>query len=159
MVEFKTADLSDQYGEEIQICEFSFLRFGGMSRFMGPINTVRVFEDNIKVREALEDIEPGSVLVVDGGGSLKCALLGDQLAALAVSRGIAGVIINGAVRDVAELRGTDLGVLAIGSNPKKSKKNGVGERGVPLFFGGVHWRTRDYVYVDDDGVVISKVKR
>ena len=121
--------------------------------------TARVFEDNIKVKEALGDIPSGSVLVVDGGGSLKCALLGDQLAALAANRSIEGVIINGAVRDVAELSNIDLGILALGSNPKKSKKNGAGERGVPLIFGGVHWHTGDYVYVDEDGVVISKIKR
>ena len=158
-MQLKTADLSDQFGDEIQICEINFLNFGHQKRFMGPINTIRVFEDNVKVREALSDMEPGSVLVVDGGGSVKCALLGDQLAAIAASRNIAGVIINGAVRDVAELNAIDIGILAIGSNPKKSKKKGIGERGVPLFFGGIHWHTGDYVYADEDGVVISKVKR
>ncbi len=156
---FKTADLSDEFGDEIQICEILFQSYGAITTFMGPISTLRVFEDNVKVREALTEIEPGSVLVVDGGGSLKCALLGDQLAAIAESRNIAGVIINGAVRDVAELKKTQIGILAIGSNPKKSKKYGAGERGVPLFLGGIHWHPGDFVYVDEDGVVISKVKR
>ncbi len=158
-MEFKTADLSDEYGDELQICATAFQHYGGKRRFMGTIQTVKVFEDNIKVREAIESVESGSVIVVDGGGSLKCALLGDQLAALAASRGIEGVIVNGGVRDVGELRTTDLGVLALGSNPKKSKKNGAGERGVTLVFGDVEWRLGDYVYVDDDGVVISKIKR
>ena len=156
---FKTADLSDEFGDEIQICEIPFQSYGAITTFMGPISTLRLFEDNVKVREALTEIEPGSVLVVDGGGSLKCALLGDQLAAIAESRNIAGVIINGAVRDVAELKKTQIGILALGSNPKKSKKNGAGERGVPLFWGGIHWHPGDFVYVDEDGVVISKIKR
>ncbi len=156
---FKTADLSDEFGDEIQICEMAFQSYGAIHTFMGPISTLRVYEDNVKVREALTEIEQGSVLIVDGGGSLKCALLGDQLAAIAESRNLAGVIINGAVRDVSELKKTHIGILALGSNPKKSKKNGAGERGVPLYFGGVHWHTGDYVYADEDGVVISKVKR
>lgn len=157
-MEWKTTDLSDQYGDEIHVCEQLFQSYGLRKRFAGKIHTLRVFEDNVKVREALSDIEPGSVLVVDGGGSLRCALLGDQLAALAASRQIAGVIINGAVRDVADIAKIELGVLALAPNPKKSKKAGTGERSVPLFFGNLHWHTGDYVYVDEDGVVVSKVK-
>ncbi|WP_018131445.1 ribonuclease E activity regulator RraA [Effusibacillus pohliae] len=152
---FKTADLCDQYHQELQICEISFVSYGGKARFSGPIATVEVLDDNVLVRQAIETVPPGSVLVVDGGGSRRCALLGDQLAALAQQRGLSGVILNGCARDVADLAKLQLGVLALGSMPLKSRKEGKGKRDVVLKFGGVEWVPGHYAYADEDGVVIS----
>ncbi len=132
-----------------------FTSYGAVDGFAGPISTVRVYEDNVMVREALEDLAPGSVLVVDGGGSRRCALLGDKLASIAASRGLAGIIINGCVRDSRELAGIEVGVLALASHPLRSKKEGIGERGVPLEFGGVTWRPGHHLYADSDGIVLA----
>ncbi|MFC4766827.1 ribonuclease E activity regulator RraA [Effusibacillus consociatus] len=152
---FKTADLCDEFHEELQICETSFISYGGRKRFSGPIVTVEVLDDNVLVRQAIETVPPGSVLVVDGKGSRRCALLGDMLAALAVSRGLAGVILNGCARDVADIAELQLGVFALGSMPLKSKKEGKGKRDVVLKFGGVEWTPGHYAYADEDGVVIA----
>lgn len=154
----KTTDLFDQYGEELTLCSLTFHSFGKQKRFFGPIETVRVFEDNVLVRETLEQMNEGTVLVVDGGGSVRCALLGDQLAQIAETRKVAGIIINGCVRDTAELAALDVGILAIGKNPIRSKKEGKGERSVSLFFGDVNWTPGHYVYADEDGVLVSPRK-
>src|SRR5699024_7271843 len=124
--------------------------------FSGPISTVQVLEDNVLVKEALETIPEGHVLVVDGGGSRNCALMGDRLAAIAVQRGLAGVIINGCIRDAADLATMDLGVLALGKNPLKSQKRGNGATNVPVTFGGVSWKPGNYVYADEDGVIVAE---
>ncbi|BCJ87226.1 ribonuclease E activity regulator RraA [Effusibacillus dendaii] len=152
---FKTADLCDEFSEELQVCEIGFQSYGGNRRFSGPIATLQVYEDNVLVRQALETLPAGTVLVVDGGGSKRCALLGDVLGAIAESRGLAGVIINGCARDVADLALQKIGVLAIGSNPLKSKKEGKGKRDVVLEFGGVKWTPGHFVYADEDGVILS----
>ncbi|HEY8346071.1 MAG TPA: ribonuclease E activity regulator RraA [Symbiobacteriaceae bacterium] len=152
---FRTSDLCDLYPNEVQVAEPILTSFGARRRFHGPVATVRVYEDNVLVKEALETVPSGTVLVVDGGASRRCALLGDQLAAIGVERGIAGVIINGCVRDAAELASMGLGVLALGTCPRKSKKEGRGERQVPVEFAGVRWEPGAYVYVDEDGVVVS----
>lgn len=154
----KTADLCDIHQRELQICEPILTSFGGKKQFSGPIHTVKVLEDNVLVRKALETVPEGSVLVVDGGGSKKCALMGDQLGEIAVSRNLSGVIINGCIRDSAELAKMDLGVLALAPMPLKSKKEGKGEQNVTVKFGGVHWEPGHYVYADEDGVVISPGK-
>ena len=123
-------------------------------RFSGPVATVRCLEDNTLVRATLGEAGAGRVLVVDGGGSLGTALMGDNIADLAVASGWSGVIINGAVRDVAQLRAADLGILALGSNPRRSGKTGAGAVGEPVTFGGVTFKTGDLVYADEDGVVV-----
>jgi regulator of ribonuclease activity A len=151
----KTADLCDSFHRELNICEIDFRSYGGRKQFYGPIATVEVFEDNVLVRQAIETVPPGTVLIVDGGGSRRCALLGDRLAALGVSRGLAGFIIHGCVRDVAELAALDVGILALGSTPWKSRKDGSGRRDTVLRFGGVEWAPGHYVYADEDGVVIA----
>ncbi len=151
----KTADVCDQYHEELQICEPMFRSFGGKQQFSGPIATVKVFKDNVLVREALETVPEGSVLVVDGGGSKQCALMGDRLGEIAVSRGLAGVIINGCVRDSAELSQMEIGVMALAPMPLKSRKEGKGDRDIPVTFGGVNWEPGHYVYADEDGIVVS----
>lgn len=152
---FKTADLCDDYSSELQVIGSEFKSFGGKKRFSGPIKTVKVFEDNVLVKKALETIPEGSVLVVDGGASKNCALMGDRLGDIAQSRKIAGVIIYGCVRDSADLAEQNVGIFALGSMPLKSKKEGKGEVDVPLNFLGVDWKPGDYVYADEDGVVVA----
>lgn len=154
----KTADLCDQYLEKLQVCQLSLYSYGGKKEFTGPIATVDVFEDNVLVREALETVPAGTVLVVDGKGSRNCALLGDRLAQIACERGLAGVIINGCIRDSAEIAAMPLGVMAIGTCPVKSKKEGKGSRDAVLEFGGVRWEPGTYVYADSDGIVVSQTK-
>ena len=134
-----TADLWDERGSELQSCSVQLRHYGGRSAFSGPISTVRCHRDNALVKAALAEPGQGRVLVVDGGGSLESALMGDLIAASAVEQGWAGVVIHGAVRDVVALRELPLGALALGSNPRKSAKDGVGERDVPVAFGGVEF--------------------
>lgn len=153
---FKTADLCDEFSKELQVVGSEFISFGKKRRFCGPIRTVKVFEDNVLVKKSLETIPEGSVLVVDGGASKRCALLGDRLGEIAQNRGLAGVIIYGCVRDAAELAQLDVGILALGSNPLKSIKQGKGEQDVPLQFLSVDWRPGDFVYADEDGVIVSQ---
>ena len=158
MREFKPADLCDEFSEELVICELEWKSYGNKRSFSGPIRTIRVFEDNVLVKEALQTIEAGSVLVVDGGGSRKCALMGDMLGEIAQSRKLSGVIIYGCVRDSAELQQMDIGILAIGTNPLKSVKRGEGDRDVVVTFGGISWKPGNYAYCDEDGVVVCERK-
>lgn len=154
-MDFKTADLCDDHSKELLICQQEFKSYGQKRKFSGPISTVRVFEDNVLVVEALESIPEGSVLVVDGGGSKRCALMGDRLGEIAQSRKLAGVIIYGCVRDTVKLGSLDTGILALGSNPLKSRKEGKGDRNIPVTFGGIDWKPGEYVYADEDGVIVS----
>lgn len=156
MTNFKTADLCDEHANSVQVCEIEFNSYGKRKRFSGKIETVNVFEDNVLFLEALETVPEGSVIVVNGGGSKKCALMGDRLAGIAESRGLAGVIINGCIRDSADIAEINIGAFAIGTNPLKSKKKGEGERNGTFSFGGVNWQPGDYVYADEDGVIVSK---
>ncbi|MFS0637988.1 ribonuclease E activity regulator RraA [Mesobacillus foraminis] len=155
---FKTADLCDEFGNELEVCQLEFKSYGKRSKFSGPVATVRVFEDNVLVLESLETVPEGSVLVVDGGGSRRCALMGDRLGKIAQDRKLAGIIINGCVRDSEDLRQLDIGILAIGTNPLRSKKDGKGERQIPVFFGNIDWTPESHVYADADGVILSKGK-
>lgn len=151
----KTTDLCDQYGEQVHVAEPVFRSYGARSAFHGPVQTVRVHEDNVLVREQLAAAGEGRVLVVDGGASLHCALLGDNLAAMGAANGWAGVIVNGCVRDSADLARINLGVLALHTHPRKSRKEGHGEVGDPVRFAGVGFRPGAWVYVDEDGLVIA----
>lgn len=152
-----TTDLSDANEEagDLKYPAPMFRSFGGSTAFSGPIATVRVFEDNVRFVEALRSVDPGTVVVVDGGGSTRCGLMGDNVAGIAVERGLPGVIINGCIRDAVEMAALPLGVLALAPHPRRSAKAGVGERDVPVAFGGVVWHPGDHVYVDADGVVLS----
>ncbi|OUM86226.1 MAG: ribonuclease [Bacillus thermozeamaize] len=152
---WKTADLCDAFGQEVQVCQPLFRSFGGNQRFCGPVATVRVYEDNVLVKQAIESVPAGSVLVVDGGGSTSCALLGDNLAAIAVSRGLAGFIIHGCVRDTAELAKMQVGIYALASNPRKSNKQGKGQRDITLWFAGAEWTPGAWVYADEDGILVA----
>ncbi|MCS1351843.1 ribonuclease E activity regulator RraA [Mechercharimyces sp. CAU 1602] len=152
----QTADLCDQFASEISVAE-SILHFYGAKRsFQGKIATVKVYEDNVLVKKAVQNLPPNTVLVVDGGASKRCALLGDRVADLALQSGLAGIIIHGCVRDSAQLAQMDLGILALGTSPLKSKKTGKGEDGVPLSFAGITWHPGHYVYADQDGMIVAK---
>lgn len=152
----KTADLCDEYADRLMLCRTPFHSYGKKRGFWGEIRTVEVYEDNALVKESLETIEAGTVLVVDGGGSLNCALLGDILAAIAAERNINGIIINGCVRDSTDLAGIAVGIKAIGTCPFKSIKRGEGTKGGSLSFGEIEWIPGQYVYADDDGVIVSE---
>lgn len=152
---FKTADLCDEHADKLQICDPVFSSFGAKSRFAGQISTIKCFEDNSLVREAVGEPGKGRVLVVDAGGSLRCAMLGDLLAAKAVENGWSGVIMNGLIRDAADIAQMDLGVKALGTHPLKSVKKGVGERDVEVRFAGVRFEPGTFVYADEDGVICS----
>jgi regulator of ribonuclease activity A len=149
-----TADLVDSIGPDVRSCDVQFRQFGGHPEFAGPISTVRCFQDNALLKSVLSEPGNGGILVVDGDGSLHTALVGDVIAELARSNGWAGLIINGAVRDSAALRGMDIGIKALGTNPRKSTKTGAGERGVELTLGGVTFVPREIAYSDDDGIIV-----
>lgn len=149
-----TADLVDAHGDRAAVCELELRQFGGARTFEGRISTVRCHEDNVLVRQQVSGPGESRVLVVDGGGSLRVALLGDVLAGLALENGWAGVVLHGAVRDVAALRELDLGIKAAGSNPRRSAKAGGGEVDVPVAFGGVTFRPGAMLFSDEDGVVV-----
>jgi len=153
-MEFRTADLVDKHGEALQSCDLQLRQFGGRRRFHGPIRTVTCFEDNALVKQVLSEPGGGAVLVVDGAGSLHTALVGDLIAGLAQANGWAGLVVNGAVRDVEALDGLDIGIKALGSNPRRSAKLGGGEVDVAVCFGGTTFRPGDHLYSDEDGVVV-----
>lgn len=152
--DFSTADLVDEHGERLLVCDTQFREFGGHRRFSGPVRTVACHQDNGLVRELLRTPGEGAVLVVDGGGSLHTALTGDLIAGSAVENGWAGLIINGAVRDSAVLAGLPLGVKALGTNPRKSGKTGAGAVDTPVTFGGITFTPGDQLYADEDGVAV-----
>jgi regulator of ribonuclease activity A len=149
-----TADLVDEIGPEVRSCDLQLTQFGGKGVFAGPISTVRCFQDNALLKSVLAEPGNGGVLVIDGDGSLHSALVGDLIAELGRSNGWAGLIINGAVRDVSILRALDFGVKALGTNPRKSTKTGAGERDVAVTFGGVTFLPGEIAYSDDDGIVV-----
>jgi regulator of ribonuclease activity A len=149
-----TADLVDEIGPDVRSCDLQFGQYGGRSQFAGPIATVRCFQDNALLKSVLSEPGDGGVLVIDGDGSLHSALVGDLIAGLGVENGWAGLIINGAVRDVATLRKLELGIKALGTNPRKSTKTGDGQRDVAVEFGGVVFVPGEIAYSDDDGIVV-----
>jgi len=153
----KTTDLCDEHSDDLRIMAPIFLDYGGVKAFGGLVSTVKVFEDNSLVRAAVEEPGKGRVLVVDGGGSLRCALLGDNLAELGRGNGWSGMVIYGCIRDSAAIAGIAVGVKALNTNPLKSVKKGEGERDVPVTFAGVTVHPGDYLYADQDGIVLSEV--
>lgn len=149
-----TTDLTDSH-PDLPVAEPIFQSFGGVEAFAGPIETVKVFEDNVLVRATLETPGEGRVLIVDGGGSRRRALVGDILAAIAIESGWAGIIINGCVRDTAVTRTMDVGIKALAALPKRSDKFGNGQVSVPVRFAGVDFVPGEWVYADADGVVVA----
>ena len=150
-----TTDLSDAHDGKLRHLAPGYQDFGGRLRFHGPVKTLVTFEDNSKVRAAVEQPGDGRVLVVDGGGSMDCALFGGNLAKLAAENGWAGIIIHGCVRDRAELAGEQVGIKALASHPKKSLKRDLGTYDVSLSFSGVTVHPGDWAYADEDGVVFA----
>lgn len=153
-----TAELYDQYEGKVAVGTPGLRDFGGRPDFYGEVFTLRVFEDNSLVRRALESPGRGRVLVVDGGASLQCALVGDLLANLGVDNHWGGLIINGCVRDTRVLATIALGVKALSSNPRKSVKKGQGEEGVEVTFAGLTFRPGQWVYCDEDGILLSETR-
>jgi len=149
-----TADLVDEHGDAVASCDVQFRQYGGSPRFEGRVRTVRCRHDNALLKSVLCERGDGGVLVVDGGGSLHTALVGDLIAGLAVTNGWAGLVIHGAVRDTVALAALDLGVKALGSNPRKSAKGGSGELDVPVVFGGVTFVPGAQLWADEDGVLV-----
>lgn len=149
-----TADLVDDIGDDVRSCDLQFRQFGGLAEFAGPIATVRCHQDNALLKSVLSEPGNGRVLVVDGGGSLHTALVGDVIAELARANGWAGLLIHGAVRDAATLRTLHIGIKALGTNPRKSSKTGSGERDIVIALGGVEFRPGEIAFSDDDGIVI-----
>ncbi|MEU8865010.1 ribonuclease E activity regulator RraA [Streptomyces umbrinus] len=151
-----TADLYDEHGDDLQSCTTQFRLFGARTSFEGAVTTVRCHEDNVVLKATLGEPGVGRVLVVDGGGSLAAALMGDLIADLGASNGWEGVVINGAVRDVEALSKINLGVKALGSNPRKSRTEGVGDRDVEVSFGGVTFTPGCHLYSDADGILVTR---
>lgn len=156
-MDWTTPDLCDTH-PDVQVAEPLFRGYGGRVAFHGAIATVRCHEDNSRVRELAGTPGQGRVMVVDGGGSLRRALLGDQIAATAARNGWAGFLIHGAVRDVEVLAQLDLGVQALAAHPMKTEKRGLGEVDVPVRFAGVDFHPGHWLYADANGVIVSARK-
>lgn len=154
MTQYITPDLCDAY-PLVRVMTPMFKNFGGRCSFGGQVVTVKCFEDNSRVKELLATDGKGKVLVVDGGGSLRCALLGDMIGESAVKYGWEGVIIYGCVRDVDALAQLNLGVQALAAMPLKSVRKGVGDIGLSVSFGGVIIEQGEYIYADNNGVIVS----
>ena len=152
---FQTPDLCDENEGKVKVATPMFQAYGGKARFHGQIQTVKVFEDNVFVRDVLSEPGTGKVLVVDGGGSLRCALVGDLIAAMAQKNGWEGIIVYGCIRDSGVINGIDIGVRALNTNPLKSIKQGAGYKNIPVTFAGITFAPGEFVYVDEDGIITS----
>lgn len=153
---FTTADLWDEYAELLFCADPIFQAFGGKKTIFGKITTLKLFEDNSLVRQQLESEGKGKVLVIDGGGSLRCALVGDRLAALAIQNNWSGIIVNGCIRDSELINNMDVGIRALKTCPVKSIKRNSGEKDVSIKFGGVTFIPNQFVYADSDGILLSQ---
>jgi regulator of ribonuclease activity A len=152
---FLTTDLYDANEGRVAVVEPMFRAYGGRARFAGQVVTLKVYEDNTRVREVLAEPGQGKILVVDGGGSKRCALLGDQIAELAVKNGWEGIVIYGCIRDSVAINALDIGVRALDTNPKKTVKRNEGQRDLVLAFGAVEFVPGHWLYVDEDGLLLS----
>lgn len=155
---FTTADLCDAHSaeEHFQIAEPLLKSYGGRSSFCGQISTVKVFEDNVLVRAVLEEKVDNRVLVVDGGGSHRCALLGADLARMAIDNGWQGIVIHGCIRDSAIIGQLPIGILALHTCPLKSHKKDHGDRDLLVTFAGVNFKQNHFLYADIDGMIVSE---
>ena len=156
MTTIATADLYDERGDELDSLALQLHDIGGHVAFDGPVRTIRCHRDNALVKELLATPGEGAVLVIDGGGSLESALVGDLIAASAVENGWAGIIVHGAIRDRVAIGELPLGVKALGSNPRKSAKDGVGEVDVTVEIAGVVFRPGAHVRADADGILVER---
>jgi len=156
---FKTPDLCDEFeadlGKEVRVVAPMFQRYGGRTSFSGEIVTLKLFEDNSLVREVFADNGQGVRGDMKAGGSLRCALVGDQLAILANRNGWEGVVVYGCIRDSGDINGIDIGIRALNTHPQKTQKKGIGERDVAVTFGGVTFNPGEYLYADEDGILVA----
>lgn len=155
-MDLRTADLCDEFSDQLRICEPLFGDFGGRLQFGGQIATVKCFEDNSLVRELIAEAGKGRVLVIDAGGSMRRAVVGDQLARTAADNGWSGIVVYGCIRDAAALADIAIGVKALGAHPLKTDKRGEGQRDIAVRFGGVNFRPGDWLYADEDGVIVAR---
>lgn len=153
------ADLVDGLGDDVRSCDLQLRQLGGKSRFAGSVRTVRCREDNALVKSTLSKPGDGAVLVVDGGGSLHSALVGDVIAGLAVDNGWSGLVVHGVVRDAVALAALPLGIKALGTNPRKSRKDAVGAVDVTVGFGGVLFSPGEWVFSDEDGILVLSAEQ
>ena len=153
-----TADLCDEHIDKLQVAEPSFMDLGGLAHFEGEIHTLKVFEDNTLVRAALDKDGTGKVLVIDGGASLRCALVGDNLAALAIKNNWRGIVVYGCIRDSRQIGEMEVGVKALNTNPTKSIKRNEGQENIAVRFAGVDFKPGHYLYSDEDGIVVSELQ-
>lgn len=155
MTILSTPDLSDA-APDVGVLELPFINYGQQKQFGGQAVTIKCHEDNSLVKACVAEPGGGRVIVVDGGGSRRRALLGDMLAEEAAANGWSGLVINGVIRDVDEIGATPLGVQALGACPIKTEKRGVGQRDIDIRIGGVEISSGDYIYADNNGVIVSK---
>ena len=156
-MEFLTTELCDAHEDVVRVVEPMFTSFGGKTAFHGRIATLRVFEDNSFVRKALESEGHGHVLVIDGFGSIRRALVGDLLASLAIKNGWVGIVVNGCIRDSRAIAEMDIGVFALGTHPLKTLKKNLGEADITVSFGKVDFVPGEWIYADEDGVIVCKL--
>ncbi len=154
---FSTADLFDDFEDQLQSCELSFQNFGGIKSFFGQISTIRCHEDNSLIRQTLSESGQGRVLVIDGAGSLRRALVGDLIAELARSNGWSGIVVHGAIRDCVAIGSLQIGLKALGTNPRKSTKTESGFQNLPLQFGNICLTPNHWIYCDSDGIAVSPI--
>ena len=157
MTNYITPDLCDEY-PEVEVLEPMFNNYGGKESFGGEVVTIKCHEDNSLVKENVAKPGNGKVMVVDGGGSMRAALLGDMLAEKAVENGWEGLVIYGCIRDVDVIMETNLGVQALATNPRKTEKKGIGEMNVPVKFAGVEINSGNFIYADNNGIIVSQNK-
>ena len=152
---FKTADLCDEHSDSLSVAAPMFNDYGKNISFAGGISTVKCFEDNSLVRQQLETQGNGRVLVVDGGGSMRCAMVGDMLAKLGADNGWSGILVYGCIRDSGVIATIDIGVKAIATHPLKSVKKGAGEIDISVHFADIDFIPGHFLYADEDGVIVS----
>ena len=155
-MDFQTADLCDRFAAELQVGETLFRDYGGRPRFAGQVATIKCFEDNSRVRGLVAEAGQGRVLVIDAGGSMRRALVGDMLAKQAVDNGWSGIVVYGCIRDAFAIAQLSLGVKALGTCPLRTDKRGEGQRDLPVRFAGVNFRQDDWLYADEDGVIVAQ---
>ncbi len=156
MTPLETAELWDQHSELLHCVDPIFTMYGQKRYFYGEIITLKIFEDNSLVRKQLEKNGKGKVLVIDGGGSLRCALIGDKLATLAIENEWEGIIVNGCIRDSKQINKMMVGIKALNTSPVKSIKRNLGELNTIVKFAGIQFKPHNYLYSDEDGILISK---
>jgi len=157
-LKLSTPDLCDAHPTRVRVLDSIFQNYGGKTSFFGPAVTIKCFEDNSVVKELVGTPGHGQVIVMDGGGSLRRAILGDMLAEKAWQNGWAGLVIFGCIRDCAEIAAMDIGVKALNTHPVKTEKRGIGDKNVEVCFAGQSIRPGDWVYSDENGVVVSDVE-